>query len=819
MSDRFLFHDVLQPFVAQSGHSLGQLSRAAGIPKATIANWLQGHVRKPRKVTDLLKLAAALHLDEAEASHLLVAAGYPPLERLRGENNGADAELFAPWPPSGSEARAPFQAIADLATFTGRESELEALAQALLQPHHETIYILHGMGGVGKTTLAAHLAYRLRAHFSDGVLWASPRRTDPMAILLALASALGHDVGAFTDVGTRSAVVRDILADRRVLIVLDDAGSSEEVRPLLPPSGPAAVLITTRQRNLGATWGVRAFQIGPFAADGTEALELFARILGRERVQQERKQFVEMGHLLGNLPLAIAVAACRLAHESNWATADFLERLHCEQQRLDQLASGQESVRLSFNLSFEALSPEQQRLFSALGALGGEDFGVEAAAHCAALPLAVTADLLRELFNLSLVQQGRPGRYRLHPLLRDFARERARPPVIDEALFERAVGYFLDFVDANEIDFVALDREIGNITEVLAIAHERQMLPEVVRGVNALFPYLATRGLSTMAPLQLSRAIAAARGLGDARSLMTALHRQGQIERLRGNFEQATIHLNEGLALAGELNESSSLSALMSELVLVEQMRTDDRRADRYYRGRRGAAQAGDEPPQASTVLLGLGLFKLARGNCREADGYLQSGLRLARAAGDPVESSSLLLALGMAAYRAGNYHRAVGYLSEALSMARETGYGAVHAAAVMGLGIVTGRRGAYAEAQPYVEEGLALSRAVGRSWAVGGMLSEWGNVCLDLGETGAAAAAFEEALQIARATRARGLIGEVLYGLARLAIRRDDLAEAVRLARESVVLLRETAHYKAGEVEEWLDTLDTPDFILPLER
>lgn len=814
MSDRFLFCETLQRFVTQSGYTAGQISRTTGIPKATLTNWLQGRVRKPRNVTDLLKLADALHLDGSEASHLLRAAGHPPLERLRGGTSGAvHARLLSAWPRSpGQPGTAPFQAIADLPTFVGRERELQALERALLRPHHEAIYVLHGMGGAGKTTLAARLAYRLRAHFPDGVLWASLGRTDPMSILLAFASALGQDVGEYADLASRSAVVRELVANRCVLIVLDDAGSSEEVRPLLPPSGPSAVLVTTRRRTLGTTWGARRFQIGPFARDGTEALRLFARIVGETRVRQEQTQFVEIANLLGNLPLAIAVAACRLAYESNWATADFLERLRCEYHRLDELANEEQSVRLSFNLSYEASCPQQQRLFAALGIFGGEDFTVEAAAHVARLPLQVTADLLRKLFNLSLVQLGRPDRYRLHPLLRDYARERARSLLADEEIFERAIGYYLDFVTVHETDFDALDLEIGNVTEVLALAYEMQMWPELVRGANALFPYLATRGLYTVAPVHLSRAIVAARTLGDTHSLVTALHNQAQIERIREDYEQASLHLQESLALAGGLNDKESQSAIMSELVLVEHMRADYKKAKAYFRGPLELVHSGDEPKRMSTILLALGLYKLTRGDCTEAESYLQTGLRLAHAAADPLDSSSLLLALGMTAYRQGNYDRAHGYLTKALTMARAIGYGSVHAAALMGLGIIRGRCDSYTEARSYLEEGLALSDAVGRSWAVAGMLSEWGNVCLDCEQTAAAAAAFERSLAIARETGAQGLIGETLYGLARIAVLHEDLAGAARLGRESVALLRRVEHYKAREAGNWLAALSQRD-------
>lgn len=551
MEDRFAFCDVLKRFVDESGYGTGQLAGWTGIPKATLANWVQGRVSKPRNVEDLLKVAAALHLDEAQASHLLCAADYPSVEKLRGGRRGERyQELLARWTASGKR-RVPFQAIADLPTFVGREAALRALEEALLRPQHADIYVLHGMGGVGKTTLAAHLAYRLRAHFRDGILWASLSSADTMSILLSFARALGRDVSKHTDVATRSSVVRDILADQRTLIVLDGARSSESVRALLPPSGPSAVLVTTRRQDLGASWGAQRFRIGPFGSGGIESLELFARILGRERVQEEEGQFAELSDLLGHLPLAIAVASCRLAYESNWATGDFLDRLQRECSRLDELTSADRSVRLSFNLSFEALCTEQRRFFAALGTQGGEDFSVQAAAHAADLPLQESADLLRKLFSLSLVQEGRTHRYRLHPLLRDYARER----IEEEGVFERAITYYVDFAVAHEGDLYALDLEIGNVVKALEMAHERQMFPELLRGVNALYPCLATGGLYTMAPLHVRRAVEAARKLEDADGLVRALRNQGQIARICGDYEDASEWLRERLELVGELND------------------------------------------------------------------------------------------------------------------------------------------------------------------------------------------------------------------------------------------------------------------------
>jgi len=807
IEDRFAFCDVLKQFVVQSGYSASQLARQTGIPKATLANWLQGRVSKPRNVKDLLKLAAAMHLDEAQASHLLQAADYPPVKKLRGGPEDEHyRELLAPWIASGKKGgKAPFQAIAELPYFVGRERELRALEEALLRAEHGQIYVLHGMGGVGKTTLAAHLAYRLRSHFPDGVLWASLGSSgDPMSILLTFARALGHDVGRHTDLATRSSVVRAILADKRVLTVLDDARSSEEVRALLPPSGPSAVIVTTRRRDLGVSLGARRFRIDPFDSEGEEARELFAHILGRERVQEEEVQFAHLADRLGHLPLAIAVASCRLAYESNWATGDFLERLQHEGNRLDELTSEDHSVRLSFNLSFEALCPDQRRLFAALGAQGGEDFSVQAAAHAADLPLQESADLLRKLFSLSLVQKGRTDRYRLHPLLRDYALAR----VVDEGIFERTIAYYVDFAVTHEEDLDGLDLEMGNVIKALDMAHERQMFSELVRGANAIYPYLATRGLYTVAHLHVRRAVAAARTLGNTGGLIRALRNQGQLARIRGDYEEASERLRESLELAGELNDKESLSDLLSELILVEHMRADYSRAEAYSDEVLQVVHADDGPQRRHTVLLALGLFKLTRGDCRAAESYLRAGLSLARHKDDPLEVSTLVMALGMTSYRQGDYHSAEARLSEALSLARDVGYGSVESTSLMGLGIVAGRRGAYRRAKSLFDDGLALSQAVGQSWAVARLLNEWGDVCLELGKTSAAAAAFRRSLKSVRETGAQALIGEALYGLARLAANREDLAEALRLGRESSDVLGRVQHYRAAEVEGWVAAL-----------
>jgi hypothetical protein len=180
-------------------------------------------------------------------------------------------------------------------------------------------------------------------------------------------------------------------------------------------------LITTRRRNLTIAHGARRFQVEPFCRE--EALALFARVLGEEVVARERDALLELGELLGYLPLAVDIVACRLAYEPGWSADTLLVQLRRERTRLNGLVYAGRGVRLAFEATFTSLSPAQQKLFAALSAFGGADFTIEAAAAVANIPPCETEFNLRELFALSLVHRGYSGRYRLIPLMQSFAND------------------------------------------------------------------------------------------------------------------------------------------------------------------------------------------------------------------------------------------------------------------------------------------------------------------------------------------------------------------------------------------------------------
>lgn len=416
------FAQLFAHYLTRSGYSASQLSRLANIPKMTILHWQGGQVKRPRSWQDLLRSAQVLRLTADELNLLLHQAGHPSLAELaQGNNVPQDKLLLSQWLQQlPSPLRSPFQVIPDLPTFVGRQQALAQLESWLCAPHHPTVYCLSGMGGVGKTVLAARIAYRLRAHFPDGVLWARLEMgNSPMPILRLFAAACGADVREYEDVESRSQAVRMVLADKRVLVVLDNVYDSQQVMPLLPPTGPGAVLLTTRRRNLLLAEGANHLHLEPFVLP--ESLALLERLLGTKRFEQEEEVLTAVSHTLHNLPLALTIVGRRLATDATQTAAGWLHQL--QQHPLDALADESQSVRATLALSFAMLPPAHQHFFIALCQSSHTYFTPEMAATNAHISHNDARRYLCDLYNLSLVHCAGPNSYRLIPLLAEFIEE------------------------------------------------------------------------------------------------------------------------------------------------------------------------------------------------------------------------------------------------------------------------------------------------------------------------------------------------------------------------------------------------------------
>jgi tetratricopeptide (TPR) repeat protein len=809
----FELADVLGLFVKQSGYTPGQLAKLTGIPKPTIVNWLEGRVKRPRVVNDLLKLTAVLHLTESDTNKLLSSAAHPSLAELRGNaqrnEDAALLELLEPWPVAALSPPklVPFQATADLPFFVGREALLQELVREIVQHKQSQIYSLQGMPGVGKTAVAVHLAYQLRGYFADGVLWAQVSASDTMTILSTFAGAYGVDVSQYGEVESRSRIVRELLASKQTLLVLDDVESSKQVKPLLPPTGACAVLITTRRHHLSAMRGAHRVTLGPFT-DAAEALALFEHVVGVGRVARERPYFVELADLLGYLPLAIDIAANRLAFEPGWETADFLQRIRQEKRRLQELAYEDQSVRLSFNMSFEALSTDLQAFFTVLSLFEGEDFSDEAAAFVAGVALEDAQDFLRQLYGLSLIQLGRPTpaqqptRYRLHLLLRDYARRQFAGDA------GRFIAYFVQFVQQHQRHYRQLEWEMENILKALWLA-AAEKAADFLQGANTFYFFLEARGLYELAQKLVEKGRATAVALGDSATLAMMVYECGRLAERQGEYIEAEAQYEQALELARELLDRQTHSHLLRALGVLAARRGDYVLADAYYKEGLTLARELGRGGSVSSFLRGLGVQAYMRGDFARAEAFYEEGLALMQQqdeeGANPETSSGMLWGLGVLAEEQGDTTQAEAYYKQALSLVREMGLPERTIILLRNLGTLMVRQAVYTQAERYYGEALTLARQLGHRWQIGRILSEWGELKLVKQEMAEAEAAFSELFEEARVLQSQELVAFALYGLGRVTAVTQGRDEAEGYGQESLDTFIALGHYKVQEVQQWL--------------
>lgn len=819
----FQLADLLTQFIKRSGYTSGQLAKLSGVPKPTIVNWMEGRVRRPRTLKDLVRLTAVLHLTEAEASQLLQSAGHPTIAELRLDlwqmPDEALAKLIAFWevkPESAANRSAPFQAMAHLPYFVGRTALLDRLKMRLLAGNHAAIYSIQGMGGVGKTALAAHLAYQLRSHFPDGVLWARVDTSDTMSILSTFASAYGLDVRQYGDLGSRSRIVRELLANKQVLIVLDNAQSSEQVKPLLPPTGRCAVLVTTRRQDLAVMRGASRLLLGPFDDKGEESLALFARIVGEERVARERPLFVELARLLGHLPLAVDIAAGRLAYEPGWTTVDFLQRVRQEQRRLIVLESEDQSVRLSFNTSFQHLNGAQQQFFAALSVFTGDDFSSEAAAAVANVSHEMAQDYLRRLFALSLLQAGRetavsqPNRYQLHLLLRDYAAEQLGE---ETAVQQRLIQYFAMFIPAHSHDFAPLDLDQKNVLTALQLAHKLGQMVEFIDGVLGVYLFWEAKGLYKVAADYLQKVETAVSIQTEPQIQLKLYHYQGRLAQRQGEYIEAEACYETALALARSLEAKDHLSHLLRALGVLAARRGDYVLADSYYKEGLALAKTLGHGGIVSNFLRGLGVQAYIQGNFARAEAFYEEGLALMElldeGTPDAKGQGGMLWGLGVLAQEQGDLAQAQQYFAQSLVLARQVGQQERVILLLRMLAEIAVVQNLSQQAEAYWQEALLLAHDIGHRWQEARVLSEWGEYQIEAGQTAVAHETFQQLFRLARILQSQELIATALFGLARETAVRGELDLAKKRGWASLDGFTAMGHVKVQEVKEWLVTVE----------
>ncbi|WP_432839297.1 AfsR/SARP family transcriptional regulator [Dactylosporangium sp. CA-092794] len=349
----------------------------------------------------------------------------------------------------------PRQLPAGIADFTGRVVEIEEITRLLSERearHAMQIVALSGRGGVGKSSLAVHVAHILNERFEDGVLYAELRGStggDGTAMQLArFLRALGMQGAAIPDeVGERVALYRSCLASRRVLVLLDDVIDEEQVLPLLPGS-PTCAVITTSIHRLTGIPGAHHVTVNAFGPN--ESIEMLSRIIGPARVESEQTAVAELGELCDGLPLALRIAAARLSSRTRWPVSRLVHRLRDEVGRLDELEHRGWELRSSIALTHESLDESAERLFLLLSMIGATDVASWIGAALLDTDLSTAEETLERLVDAHVLEMvefpdARGVRYRFHDLIRVYAREqlaKIEPGERDAALV-RVLGAWL----------------------------------------------------------------------------------------------------------------------------------------------------------------------------------------------------------------------------------------------------------------------------------------------------------------------------------------------------------------------------------------
>ncbi|MBM9508161.1 AfsR/SARP family transcriptional regulator [Actinacidiphila acididurans] len=664
----------------------------------------------------------------------------PLLAGLRQRIVVADPALLADRPRQPDAAAARVNLPRDTDHFVGRGREVARVLAAA----GSGVCAIDGMAGVGKTTLAVHAAGLLAPRYPDVRLHldlhghAQGRAPVPAAAalekLLLAVGVPGDRIPAAAD--DRAGLWRAQLAGRRALLVLDDAVDAGQVRPLLPGSPSSLVLITSRRRLSGLDAGESlSLDVLPYG----DAVALLAAVAGDGRVAAERDAAGEVVRACGLLPLAVQIAAARLRHRRAWSVAHLRDRLAGEDRRLDELTAQDRSVAVAFSLSYRSLDGPRRQMFRLLGLFPGPRIGLPAAAALAGVDQRRADTLLQDLVDVQLLEEPRPGRYRLHDLLAVYAaRECARTE--DEQGRQAALARLLDFYLAT----------VDGAEEVL----RPQRLDRAQVPADAPRERFADRA-AALAWLDEERGAFAPLIAAAARA---GRHRHAwQLARCLWGFFESRGHWAEwitthelGLPSARLLGDKLAEARLLVGLGVAEHfLRRYDEAVGHYRSALALMRETGFRSGEAG-VLTNLGNTFRRMGRLAECIECQEQALEISRAAGDQAGEGIVLANLGELYRDAGLLQQSVAAQEQALAMFRKWGERRLEGSVLDGLARAHLAMGALDQALAHGGEALECRRGCGDRSGEAETLDCLGSVHLRAGRRDAAADCWRRALAIA---------------------------------------------------------------------
>jgi len=823
------FAGLLRKLRAEARLTQEELAETAGLSHRSISDLERGIATTPRRDTVRL-LADALGLgSQTRAEFEAVARGRP-----------------APAPPVAQSAAAMRTLPRDIASFTGRQQELQELVSAAAGAAESGgvvgIHAIGGMAGVGKTAFAVHAAYRLADLFPAGQIFLplhghtpGQQPVDPADALASLLLTIGVPAGQIPPgLEARMALWRDRVAEKQLLLVLDDAASSEQVRPLLPGVGGNLVLVTSR-RHLPALEDATSVSLDTLLPG--EAAALLIRLAGRAGLSQDDLAVAEITRLCGYLPLAIGMLARQLHHHPAWTAVARAAELAAERDRLELMATENLSVAAAFDLSYADLVEDQQRLFRRLGLHPGGDIDGYAAAALDGTELAAARRSLEALYDQYLLAEPSEGRYRMHDLIREHARVLAAgvDPDHDRS---QAVARLLDYYQHTValagalIAHQARPRPAAADVPVPfaapALASQEQALAwaradrasllacldyATVTGQHTRVTAL-TAGLAGLlrrdgpwadAMTRHEAAIQAARHLGDRLGQANALSDLGAVRRLTGDYPAAGQAHQQALGIYRDLGDRLGQANALNDLGAVRHMTGDSSAAAQAMEEALGIyGDLGDRLGQAN-ALRDLGAVRSARGDAPAAAQVLEQALGIYRGLGERFGQANALGRLGVVRWLTGDYPAAARAHEEALGIYRDLGDRLGQADALVYLAGVRLATGDHPDAGEALEQALGIYRDLGNRLGQANALSDLGAIRQVAGDYPGAAQALEEALRIYRDIGDGGGEAEALNKRGALHRVSGELVRAEKRHRQALELARaiastwDEAHALAG--------------------
>ncbi|MEV3854994.1 BTAD domain-containing putative transcriptional regulator [Streptomyces sp. NPDC050095] len=762
---------------------------------------------------------AVLHQDEAglgQASAPAVAPGAPAAPQ-RDSSRIAPAELPHTTPG-----------------FTGRVHELASL-DAMLTPFapsaeaSNTVVIsaIGGAAGIGKTALAVCWAQRVRGRFPDGQVYVNLHGFDherppikPGEALELLLRSLGVEASQIpAGEEAQARMYRTLVADRRLLVLLDNAASAEQVRPLLPGAASCRTVVTSRNRlaDLVARDGAQALQLDVLSP--AEARDLLGEVLGADRLAGRTHVADELVRLCGALPLALRVAAARLVADPGLGVADLVDELSTggRLEALETESDAPSPLRLAFSVSYRVLTPEARRLFRLLGLFPGPEFTAQVAAALLAVPPTRARRLLGVLAAAHLLDPAGAGRYRFHDLLREYAWECARAEETAgdrEAALERVLIWYVhatraaagtwyfpelpDALDRGEQQGLPSAADAGRWLEaeranlLAVIDHANQQGPHLVAAhlVSPLLGYCwlhlsrATWEALAHRSLEVATAQGDLRGEGVMRSILAITQwDQGQPGR-------AMEHCTRVLDISRELHWPAAEAMSLGVSGYVDWSTGRLVRAhERLTAGLRITDDIGNHY-FAAFGLLGLGMASRDLGRLREAAGHLERVISL-NAQVSWWDDSLSLQVLGGVYWELGRFADGLEMLAPKVAADAEGGYRNGRVMMLDAAAKINVDLGRHEEALALTERAFSMFRDPGRPWIHSGLLNTVASVHRDLSRFDAALRADTEALALARQARFRRAEADSLTGLALTHQCRGRHDEARQVAEQALELAR----------------------------